>query len=111
MDAPSLGAIADDVLIAVVERIGDAQVELDRVGDAIGDARAGQPIGRQPDALGGEDVEIGVDAARRCRRPPRRSSAGRALPSSATLPLCLGRRCSLSCVPPGPRGSLASRKA
>ena len=61
MDAPPFGAIADHVLIAVVERIGDAQVELDRVGDAIGDARARQPIGVEPHPLGREDVEVGVE--------------------------------------------------
>jgi hypothetical protein len=44
MDAPSLGAVSDDVLIIVVERIGDADMGFETVGQAIGEAGAGQPI-------------------------------------------------------------------
>src|SRR5688572_14235164 len=58
--APPLGAIADRVLIVLVQRVGDANVTLQLVGQSIGDARADQPIRVEPNQLRRKDVEICV---------------------------------------------------
>src|SRR5688500_8441778 len=65
MDAPSFGAIAEHVLVAVVEGVGDAQMRFDPIVQPIGEAGAGQPIGIEPDQLGRKDVEIAVGSLAR----------------------------------------------
>src|SRR5687767_13501656 len=60
MDAPSLGPIADDVLIVGVEGIGDANMPFQLIGQAVGKANAGEPIGVETHALAGELIEVGV---------------------------------------------------
>jgi hypothetical protein len=60
MDAPPFGAIADHVLVAVVKRIGDAQMRLQLVGQTVGETGASQPIGAEAHYCSGKDIEIRV---------------------------------------------------